>query len=100
MPEVVKEEEEAVVEEVVEESAPASLDGDMVPPEERDPEEAQEIVQGLMDLGMTPQEISDGVDGRVSMRTIYRWAKGESIPQNIPSFKALIELACARGVLQ
>jgi hypothetical protein len=75
----------------VEEKAPLLVDGHA-------PEEAQGLVKGLMDLGLSPQEISDGVDGRVSMRTIYRWAKGESVPQNIPSFQALIDLATARGV--
>jgi hypothetical protein len=63
------------------------------------PADAQRLVRSLLDLGMTPQQISDGVDGRVSMRTIYRWSKGESIPQNAPSFRALLVLAAARGVL-
>lgn len=64
----------------------------------RQPSEAKGLVQGLIDRGMTPQEISDGVGGRVSMRTIYRWAKGESVPQNQPSFQALIDLAAGRGI--
>ena len=43
----------------------------------------QEMVIYLLDEAhMKPQEISDSMDGRVSTRTIYRWAKGESLPQN------------------
>lgn len=62
------------------------------------PDEAQAIVQALMDLGMTPQEISDGIEGRVSMRTIYRWGKGESVPQNQTNLQALVDLAATKGV--
>lgn len=66
--------------------------------QERVVEEAKDLVNALMDLGMTPQEISDGVEGRVSMRTIYRWGKGESVPQNQTHFQALVDLAVANGV--
>ncbi len=76
----------------------ASNSVETLPADSRQPEDAKSLVSGLLDLGMTPQEISDGVDGRVSMRTIYRWAKGESVPQNQPSFQALIDLAAQKGV--
>tara|TARA_Y100000034_G_scaffold135857_1_gene209468 strand:+ start:373 stop:600 length:228 start_codon:yes stop_codon:yes gene_type:complete len=43
---------------------------------------AKEMVLRLMDdVGMTATEISDALGQRVSRRTIYRWAKGESEPQ-------------------
>jgi hypothetical protein len=69
-----------------------------LPADSRPVEDAKGIVRQLMDQGMTPQEISDGVEGRVSMRTIYRWARGESVPQNQTNFQALINLAASRGV--
>jgi hypothetical protein len=37
-------------------------------------------------------EVSESLGGRVSGRTIYRWAKGESYPQNVSDFNALQEL--------
>jgi len=69
-----------------------------LPADARQPSEAKGLVQSLMDRGMTPQEISDGINGRVSMRTVYRWARGESVPQNLTNFQALIDLAATRGV--
>ena len=43
----------------------------------------RELVLKLIDVaGLTPQEISDAMEKRVSSRTIYRWARGESAPQN------------------
>lgn len=53
----------------------------------------QEMVIYLLDkAGMRAQEISDAMDGRVSTRTIYRWAKGESLPQNTSDLVVLKRL--------
>lgn len=40
------------------------------------------IIHLLDEEKMTPQAISEAMDQRVSTRTIYRWSKGESVPQN------------------
>ena len=45
---------------------------------------------------MTPQEISEAMEKRVSGRTIYRWARGESAPQNDMDLKVLEELVAQR----
>lgn len=42
---------------------------------------AQQIVSALMDRGYSAMQIADLLDGRVSWRTIYRWARGEAKPQ-------------------
>jgi hypothetical protein len=43
---------------------------------------AKTMVVNLMDaVGMSATEISEALGRRVSRRTIYRWAKGESEPQ-------------------
>ena len=42
----------------------------------------QGMVTSLISSGLTPQQISEEMEKRVSSRTIYRWAKGDSIPQN------------------
>lgn len=50
----------------------------------------REMVLALIDVGkMTPIEIAEALDGRVSPRTIYRWSKGETCPQNERDLKAL-----------
>lgn len=90
----------------VAEALPASSEPEQNPAEsglnpeepELNPEDAQPIVQALIDLGMTPQEVSEGMDGRVSMRTIYRWMKGECLPQNMSNLRALIDLGLAKGI--
>jgi hypothetical protein len=57
----------------------------------------QEMVVYLLDdIGMKAQEISDAMDGRVSTRTIYRWAKGESLPQNNSDLDVLKRLYVER----
>lgn len=54
---------------------------------------AQDLVKALLDdAKMTPQEVSEALEGRVSSRTIYRWAKGESVPQNATDHEALQSL--------
>ncbi len=51
---------------------------------------AKEMVIYLLDHAeMSPQAISEAMEGRVSSRTIYRWAKGESLPQNNTDLNAL-----------
>lgn len=53
----------------------------------------RDMVIGLIEeAGMTPVDISDSMGGRVSSRTIYRWARGESTPQNLSDLKVLQEL--------
>jgi hypothetical protein len=45
-------------------------------------ETAKMMVSRLMDdARMSATEISEALGQRVSRRTIYRWAKGESVPQ-------------------
>jgi hypothetical protein len=45
---------------------------------------------------MTPQEISEAMEQRVSGRTIYRWARGESVPQNETDLKVLEDLVAQK----
>lgn len=53
---------------------------------------AQDITKALLDAGMTHAEISEALEFRVSARTIYRWAKGESVPQSKHDYDALVVL--------
>jgi len=53
---------------------------------------AQTIVNTLMERGYSAMQIADLLDGRVSWRTVYRWAKGESVPQRPSDEDALREL--------
>jgi len=53
----------------------------------------KEMVIYLLDsVSMTPTGISEAMEQRVSARTIYRWAKGESAPQNGSDLEALERL--------
>ena len=62
-------------------------------------ERVQELVNSLLDReGTTPQTVAEELEHRVSARTIYRWAKGESIPGNTFDYEALVSLAKAKGV--
>ncbi len=54
---------------------------------------AQQMVQRLLDAGFTPAKVADALGGRVSARTVYRWAKGEHVPQRHGDLVALEELA-------
>jgi IS30 family transposase len=58
--------------------------------------EASSLVNQLIAEGMTPQEISEAMEHRVSYRTIYRWAKKESGPQQKSDLEALREVAGKR----
>jgi hypothetical protein len=57
----------------------------------------RELVLKLIDVaGLTPQEISEAMEKRVASRTIYRWARGESAPQNDRDLQVLKDLVAAR----
>jgi hypothetical protein len=59
---------------------------------------AKEMVVHLIDhREMSPQDISEAMGGRISSRTIYRWARGESLPQRGADRKALEEVYTARS---
>ncbi len=54
---------------------------------------AQGMVSRLMDTeGMTADQISYALHERVSRRTVYRWKKGESYPQQPSDLLALRKL--------
>lgn len=53
---------------------------------------AKEMVDGLLSRGLTADTISKALDRRVSKRTVYRWAKGESQPQQFSDLYALEQL--------
>ncbi len=57
----------------------------------------RDLVLRLMDeAGLSPQEISSAMEKRVSSRTIYRWARGESAPQNDMDLEVLENLVADR----
>jgi hypothetical protein len=56
------------------------------------------IINGLMSSGLSAPDIAEGLDRRVSTRTIYRWAKGESEPQQMSDVDALKKLATKNKV--
>jgi hypothetical protein len=59
--------------------------------------QAQEYVHRLIKEGhLSPVEISELLNGRVSSRTIYRWLRGQSVPQNSSDFDALENLVSSR----
>ena len=68
---------------------------DDLPPEVdaklKDPRVSQ-MVLDLIEAKMTPIDIASAMDGRVSPRTIYRWAKSESYPQNENDLNVLVKL--------
>ena len=41
---------------------------------------------------LTPLEIAEGLEGRVTSRTVYRWQKRESVPGNRSDYDALMAL--------
>ena len=53
----------------------------------------QQLVTSLLEYGLTPAVIASLLGSRVSARTIYRWSKGESKPQQQSDFVALENLA-------
>jgi hypothetical protein len=55
---------------------------------------AHALVNDLINIaGLSPQQIADEMDNRVSSRTIYRWAKGEHMPQQSADLTALEKVA-------
>jgi hypothetical protein len=54
---------------------------------------ARTLVQRLIASGLSPVSISDALGARVSPRTVYRWAKGDSAPQRASDRVALERLA-------
>jgi IS30 family transposase len=56
----------------------------------------RELVLKLVEAGFSPQTISDAMEKRVSSRTIYRWARGESAPQNEMDLKVLLDLVAEK----
>jgi transposase len=55
--------------------------------------QARQHVQSLLSGGMTHTGIAEALGGRVSARTVYRWAKGENAPQRRADLVALEQLA-------
>jgi hypothetical protein len=53
---------------------------------------AQELVKHLLDAGYTHAMIAEALGGRVSARSVYRWAKGEHAPQRQSDLVALERL--------
>lgn len=47
------------------------------------------VIRLLSEARLSPIEISDLLGKRVSPRTVYRWANGESRPQNLSDYEAL-----------
>lgn len=54
---------------------------------------ACDLVQRLIDAGQTPTSIAELLDHRVSARTVYRWSRGETVPQNTRTLEALQSIA-------
>lgn len=50
---------------------------------------SQQQVSDLISWGYTPDQIAAMLDQRVSSRTIYRWHRGGSEPQNEADMNAL-----------
>lgn len=56
-------------------------------------ESVQELVSWLTETAkMTPQEIAEAMNNRVSSRTIYRWGNNESQPGNKTDYDELAAL--------
>lgn len=62
-------------------------------PAEDPTQEARRLVQALMDKGLSAYDIAEKLDQRVSSRTVYRWAKGESTPQQSSDLDRLRSIA-------
>jgi hypothetical protein len=53
---------------------------------------AQSLVHTLLANGQTHGSIAEALGGRVTARTVYRWAKGEHAPQKQSDLVALERL--------
>lgn len=60
--------------------------------EQTEKETVQTMVLRLMEDGMKAIAISAALEQRVSRRTVYRWAKGESEPQQASDLVKLTQL--------
>ena len=59
---------------------------------------AKEMVEHLMDtVKMSAAQVSEALGKRVSRRTVYRWAKGESTPQQSSDLEELERLYQSKG---
>jgi hypothetical protein len=58
---------------------------------------ARALVQDLIASGLTPASISQALGGRVTSRTVHRWARGDSAPQRRTDLVALESLAATRA---
>ena len=59
---------------------------------------AKEMVEHLMDtVKMSAAQVSEALGKRVSRRTVYRWAKGESTPQQSSDLEELERLYHSKG---
>lgn len=58
-----------------------------------DVSKTRELVVALLAKGMTHASIAEALGGRVTARTIYRWAKGETSPQRRSDLIALEQLS-------
>jgi len=68
-----------------------------VSPENGTPKSTQDMVIHLLNnKKMSAEEISEALGRRVSKRTVYRWAKGESQPQQVSDFDELQRLYVER----
>ena len=54
--------------------------------------ELQTIVNALLQMGLTPQEIAEGVDNRIGWRTIYRYKNAKTQANNKQHIEALRKL--------
>ena len=61
---------------------------------------AQVLVRTLLATGQTHASIAEALGGRVTARTVYRWAKGEHAPQRQTDLGALERLAEAAGLVK
>ena len=52
-------------------------------------ETAKELIRAMTSMGYTCKDIEQGLDGRVSYRTLYRWLSGDSIPKRKQDVVAL-----------
>lgn len=54
------------------------------------------VLRLIDEANLSPQEISEAMNKRVSSRTVYRWARGESAPVNAYIFGVLKELVAEK----
>jgi hypothetical protein len=54
------------------------------------------VLRLIEEAKLSPQEISEAMNKKVSSRTVYRWARGESAPVNAYIFKTLEDLVAER----